>query len=96
MVATSGSFLMAAKMEKTLLTVEIPAISKEYDVLVNSETTVGEITELLCRAVEDASDQAYTSSKSEILCLIEEQRVLKGNEVFGKYNIKNGDHLLML
>lgn len=83
-------------MDKIIISVEIPAISQIYDVLINPEMRVEEITGLLCKAVEDASDHAYVSSGSEILCLVKEQRTLRGAELFSRYNLKKGDHLLML
>lgn len=82
-------------MDKILLNLEIPAISERYDVLVNPELEIGVLTGLLCKVVEDVSNKNYVSSGSEILCLVDEQMVLKRNEPLCRYDVKNGDRLMM-
>lgn len=96
MITVRGNLRMVITMEKMILCLEIPAISKRFDVLINPEMSVGEITDLLGKAVEEASDQSYVSSGSEILCSIEGQKILRSDELFARYDIQNGDHLLML
>lgn len=83
-------------MEKIVIRLEIPAISKRYDVLINPEMLVEQVTQLLCRAVEEASNYNYVSSGSEILCLVDEQRVLNRNVQLCKYSIGNGTKIMML
>ena len=96
MIASDSHRRSNLVMEKIIINLEVPAISQKYDVLINPDMSVEEITELLCKVVEDVSNHAYVSSGSEILCLAKEQMVLRRVELFSRYNIEKGDHLLML
>lgn len=95
MTASTSNRCNCKAMEKIIINLEIPAISQKYDVMINPEMSVEEITRLICKVVEDLSDHAYVPSNSEILCVAEDQRILRGAELFSRYSIKNGDHLLM-
>ena len=64
------------EMDRIIISLEVPAIKEVYDFQVNPEIKIGELTQLLCKAVEEASDHSYKSSGSEILCEEDGQRVL--------------------
>lgn len=84
------------KMEKIILNIKIPAISKDYDVLINPDMNVKDIIILLCMAVEDATNHSYLSSGSEILCSAERMTILRNDESIKKYGLKKGETLLLL
>ena len=92
---TVSDFIITGKMDKIIINLEIPAISERYDVWVNPEMEVGVLTNLLSKVVEDASNHSYVSSGSEILCLADDYLVLKPNMQLLRYDVGNGDRLIM-
>lgn len=81
---------------KTLVNVSVPAISKDYDVLIPSFLTIKEIVPLIASAVEELSNNLYTSSGHEFLCSRERNILLNQDEVFENYGIEDGDHLFLI
>lgn len=81
---------------KTLVNVSVPAISKNYDVLIPGFLTIKDIIPLLARAVEELSNNLYVSSGHEFLCLKEKDILLNQDEMFENYGIENGDHLFLI
>ena len=83
-------------MKKILVLLEVPSISKGYDVYIPDFLEVKELTALIIKAVEQMSDHQYVSSGHEFLCVKEKNLLLKQGETLEKYGIKNGDHLILL
>lgn len=83
------------EMDRIIISLEVPAIKEVYDFQVNPEIKIGELTQLLCKAVEEASDHSYKSSGSEILCEEDGQRVLKPDQQLKSYGIEIGDRLML-
>ena len=81
---------------KILVNICIPAISKQYDVLIPDSLRVKKAISLLASAIETLSNQLYISSGEECLCLVEKNLLLKHNMTLKKCGIKNGDHLIMM
>lgn len=81
---------------KVLVSVTVPAISKQYDVLLPCVLTVREATRMIVAAVTELSNNRYTSSEHEFLCLPEKDMLLKEEEVLSSYGIKNGDHFVLV
>ena len=50
-----------------LINLTIPALTQKFDVLIPDFITVGELTPLIVKAVEDLSEQRYHVSGGELL-----------------------------
>lgn len=83
-------------MEKVLVALECPSISKSYDVYIPDFLSVNMAASLLGKALEELSDYHYVSSGHEFLCLKEKRILLKGEASLKDYGIENGDHLIIM
>ena len=81
---------------KILVNVFVPSISENYDVLVPDFLPVKQVTRLIAEAVVYLSDCKYVSSKKEWLCHAERKLLLRGNLTLKDYNVRNGDHLVIM
>lgn len=83
-------------MEKTLVILEVPAVSGRYEVFIPTDILVRELRELLGTSVEDLTNRRYVSSGSEILCLKERNLAMQETEYVYHYKIANGESLLLM
>lgn len=74
-----------------LINLTIPALTQKFDVLILDFITVGELTPLIVKAVEDLSEQRYHVSGGELLC--SECGRLDPRFTLHQHNIKNGEQL---
>ena len=81
---------------KILVNIHIPAISKQYDVLVPSKLRIRSILPLIASAVAELSGHVYVVSGEECLCALEKDVLLRPNATLEQYGIRNGDHLVMM
>ena len=80
---------------KLLITIIVPAISRQFDVLVPKDLTIRTITPLIAETVEELSGHLYVASGQEFLCSAEKKTLLRQSETLESYGIQNGDHLVM-
>lgn len=81
---------------KILVTVSIPAISAQYDILVPNDLRIKTIASLIADSVEDLSDHKYISSGEECLCYKEKSIIMKNNSTLKRYGVQNGDHIIIM
>ena len=81
---------------KVLVNIFVPSISENYDVLVPDFLPVKEVIALIAEAVEYLSNRRYVSSKHELLCLVEQKLLLREDLTLRDYNVRNGDHLVIM
>ena len=81
---------------KVLVNIHIPAISKEYDILVPDSLRIKNVVSLIANTAETLSNQMYVASGEECLCSLEKDIVLRNNATLEQYGIRNGDHLIMM
>lgn len=81
---------------KLLLTLEVASISQNFEILVPDFLKVKELVPLFVKVAEELSGNLYKSSGMEFLCSAVENTILDSNSTLEEYNIKNGDHLIML
>lgn len=81
---------------KILVNVHVPAISKNYDMLLPGTLSIQSITELIARSMEEFTNHLYVSSKNEKLCLVEREVILRPESTLDENGIENGDHLMIL
>ena len=82
-------------MQKILVLVEIPSISKKFEVYLPVFLMIEEIIPLIIKAIKELSNEQYVSSGYEFLCLKEKSILLKGERKLESYDVKNGDHLIL-
>ena len=81
---------------KTLVTISIPAIQKEMDMLIPDFLSVGEATELVVRAVREEFGEVYQSSGEEVLCSREKEVTLEANFTLKENRVLDGDTLILI
>lgn len=81
---------------KLLVSVQVPAISQKYDILVPDDLRIKSVITLIAGAVEGLSDHRYVSSGEECLCSADKNILLRHNTTLKQYGIQNGDHLIMM
>lgn len=82
--------------EKLLLTLEVAAISQNFEILVPGFLKIKDLIPLFVKIAEELSGNLYKTSGTEFICSFMEDTILDSNNTLDEYNIKNGDHLLML
>ena len=80
---------------KILVSVSVPSLSEAFDVLVPDFVEIGRIIPLMVSAVEELTNHAYVTSGQELLCLKEQNLLLRRDATLSAYGVKNGDHLLL-
>ncbi len=84
---------MAAKI---LIRLEVPAVSRHFELYAPDFLPVKELTVLMINAVKELTDGAYLSSGKELLCSMEKNTILDEDATLFGYNIENGEHLMLL
>lgn len=74
-----------------LINLAIPALSKNYDMLMPDFLTVRELLPLIVKAVEDLSERRYHASGGEILC--GEFGILDYRLTLNQQHVENGERL---
>ena len=82
-------------MDKVLICLEVPSISRIYEVYVPDFLPVREVIRLLVRALRELSGDVYVSSGSELLCSRTGDFLLDENATLSAYDIRDGDHLML-
>lgn len=80
---------------KLLITLTVPAISRQFDILVPKDLKIRSITPLIAETVEELSGHMYVATGQEFFVCVEKNTLLRQNETLESYGIRNGDHLVM-
>lgn len=83
-------------MEKILINLNVPSIEKEFDILLPSFFTIGEVIPLLVEALNNISQNMYLSSKCEVLCRANPEMVLLNHLTVAEYGIRHGETLFLI
>ena len=81
---------------KQLVSLSVPAISQDFDILIPNDLEIIKVIPLLSEAVEVLSNHMYISSGEEILCSPEKNLVLIGSATLSGYGIQHGEKLVLL
>ena len=81
---------------KILVNVLVPSISEKFDLLVPDFLPIKEVATLIADAVEYLSNRRYISSREELLCLVEQKLLLREDLTLRDYNVRHGDHLVIM
>ncbi|MCC8072612.1 MAG: EsaB/YukD family protein [Clostridiales bacterium] len=83
-------------MDKILIQLTIPAVNREFDVFVPLDLSIGELTEIIVKGVEDLCDGAYIPSGNEMLNLRENRAPLNPLLTLYSYGIKDGEEIFLI
>ena len=82
-------------MEKILITLKVPSVQLEQDVMIPDFLPVKEIIKLLTEAVVDLTQNMYISSGEEILCRKAPDMVLNDRYTLQDYGVEHGETLYL-
>ncbi len=82
-------------MDKILICLQVPAISRSFDVFVPLDMNINELTEVLVKGVIEMSDNSYISSKEENLNL-KNNILLNPTLTLQSYGIKDGEEIFLI
>ncbi len=82
-------------MEKILITLKVPSVQLEQDVMIPDFLPVKEIIKLLTEAVVDLTQNMYISSGEEVLCRKAPDMVLNERYTLQDYGVEHGETLYL-
>ncbi|MDY4111007.1 MAG: hypothetical protein SOY48_09025 [Eubacterium sp.] len=82
-------------MDKILICLQVPAISRSFDVFVPLDMNINDLTQVLVKGVIEMSDNSYISSKEENLNL-KNNVLLNPSLTLQSYGIKDGEEIFMI
>lgn len=82
-------------MDKVLITLIVPSVEEEFDVLIPEFLSIGEIIRLLTEAVSDITQNMYVPSGGEVLCRSNPVMLLNAEHVMAEYEVAHGERLYL-
>lgn len=82
-------------MDKVLITLVVPSLQEEFDVLLPNFLTIKEIITLLTEAVSDITQKMYVPSGCEVLCRREPDMLLDATYTAAEYRMEHGERLYL-
>ena len=82
-------------MDKILICLQVPAISRSCDVFVPLDMNINELIEVLVKGVIEMSDNSYISSNEENLNL-KNNILLNPALTLQSYSIKDGEEIFLI
>lgn len=82
-------------MDKILICLQVPAISRSFDVFVPLDMNINELIEVLVKGVIEMSDNSYISSNEENLNL-KNNVLLNPALTLQSYSIKDGEEIFLI
>lgn len=82
-------------MDKIIICLQVPAISRSFDVFVPLDMEIGELTEVIVKGVVDMSNHSYISSNEENLNL-KNNILLNPLLTLQSYGIKDGEEIFLI
>lgn len=83
-------------MDKILVEVYIPVLSRSYDVYIPALTKLHEVESLLAAAIAELSDGYYTASPDSLLCDRTSGMLLDINKSALELGLRNGSRLMLI
>ena len=82
-------------MSKILICLQVPAISRAFDVFVPLDMKINELTEVIVKGVVEMSNNSYISSNEENLNL-KNNILLNPMLTLQSYGIKDGEEIFLI
>lgn len=83
-------------MDKVLVNVYVPIISKAYDMFIPKASYLSETLELIKKAVVELSDGKFVSDKNVVLCYRNSGQILDINKSIVELEILSGSKLMLI
>lgn len=83
-------------MEKIIIRVTVPAVSRTFDVFVPLDLEIFQLTKIIVRGVEELCDGAYISSGKEMLNLKKNKLLFNPELTLYSYGIKDGTEIYLI
>ena len=83
-------------MEKILVEVYVPSLLKSYDIFIPSASQLGNVLELIKKAVYEITDGMFIPVENTLLCGFESGKILDINKSVGELEICNGSKLMLI
>ncbi len=83
-------------MEKVLVELFVPVLSKTYDIFIPLQSPMHEVLELIKRAVMELSDGGYVADEATAICHREDGTVININLSVFELGIRNGSRLMLI
>lgn len=82
-------------MNKIIITISVPSIKKEFDIIVDLRIQISILKKLLQDSIADITNGEYESSENSLLCLSRRSIVLDEEKSAYECGIENGDTILL-
>ena len=82
-------------MDKIIICLQVPAISRSFDIFVPLDMKINELTEVIVNGVVEMSDNSYISSNEENLNL-KNNILLNPRLTLQSYGIKDGEEIFLI
>lgn len=82
-------------MDKILICLQVPAISRSFDLFVPLDMKINELTEVIVKGVVEMSNNSYISSNEESLNL-KNNTLLNPCFTLKAYGIKDGEEIFLI
>ena len=83
-------------MNKTIVGVYVPVLSKEYDIFIPGNVQMFDVLELIKKAVAELSEGRFVPNSSTVICSRETGITLDINKSANELGIRNGSELMLV
>ena len=83
-------------MDKILINVFVPVLHSSYDMFIPGDAVLGDVAELIKKAVSELSDGLFFSEENTALCRRESGEILNINLSVYELGIQNGSKLMLI
>ena len=83
-------------MDKTIIAVYVPMISKSYDMFIPRNVQMYDILELVKKTVYELSEGRFIPNDNTAICSKESGKILDINKSADELGIKNGSELMLI
>ena len=83
-------------MEKVLVEVYVPILSRSFDLFVPRTLPIHQVTALLKQAVSDLSDRGVLFDEQTVLCYRKDGVIIDVNKSVGELGIYHGTKLMLM
>ena len=82
-------------MNKITVILELPALKKEYDLLLPDYVQISTLVKLIANAVNELTNGAFIPTGKELLCKRDGNQILHPDYTLADYGVSNGMRLML-
>ena len=83
-------------MRKVLVYVEIPILSRKFEMFLPDSLEENVLAGMIVKAVNQMTHEAYPLTGEEVICIRRNQKVLGKDSTLREADVKNGDRLVLI